>query len=418
MSLLMDALKRAELAKQQGQESDASASGLSLEPTTPPETLPELPAKLEDLDHEFLEQARPAAPAKAATAEPTRQLGAAARRGSKQSSRNAAPAADTTAEREAVRNAFAAKSGIGNERKVALAAVGLGLLALGLIGAWLWLEFKPVQGLVATRAPAGPEMGAQQGSIAAAAPISQGQPAASTPVASLPATQRDVDDEQAESRAIVRQPAPRRPVAALPVAAEPSIRVSATRPGVDPGVAEGYRLLQAGNLSAAKAAYAEVLKGDPRNADALHGVAAIALRQGRADDAEAAYLRILEANPADPTAQAAMVGLSSQGDPVAGESRMKSLLAAQGDLAVVNFALGNLYARQQRWNDAQQAYFKAVTADANNPDYLFNLAISLDQLRQPKLAAQYYGQALSAAEGRAAAFDRSLATRRMRELQP
>lgn len=422
MSLLMDALKRAELAKQQGQESDAPASGLSLEPTTPPETLPELPAKLEDLDHEFLEQARPAAPAKAATAEPTRQLGAAARRGSKQSSRNAAPAADTTAEREAVRNAFAAKSGIGNERKVALAAVGLGLLALGLIGAWLWLEFKPVQGLVATRAPAGPEMGAQQGSIAAAAPISQGQPAASTPVASLPAaqsaTQRDVDDEQAESRAIVRQPAPRRPVAALPVAAEPSIRVSATRPGVDPGVAEGYRLLQAGNLSAAKAAYAEVLKGDPRNADALHGVAAIALRQGRADDAEAAYLRILEANPADPTAQAAMVGLSSQGDPVAGESRMKSLLAAQGDLAVVNFALGNLYARQQRWNDAQQAYFKAVTADANNPDYLFNLAVSLDQLRQPKLAAQYYGQALSAAEGRAAAFDRSLAARRIRELQP
>jgi len=418
----MDALKRAELAKQQGQESDAPASGLSLEPTTPPETLPELPAKLEDLDHEFLEQARPAAPAKAATAEPTRQLGAAARRGSKQSSRNAAPAADTTAEREAVRNAFAAKSGIGNERKVALAAVGLGLLALGLIGAWLWLEFKPVQGLVATRAPAGPEMGAQQGSIAAAAPISQGQPAASTPVASLPAaqsaTQRDVDDEQAESRAIVRQPAPRRPVAALPVAAEPSIRVSATRPGVDPGVAEGYRLLQAGNLSAAKAAYAEVLKGDPRNADALHGVAAIALRQGRADDAEAAYLRILEANPADPTAQAAMVGLSSQGDPVAGESRMKSLLAAQGDLAVVNFALGNLYARQQRWNDAQQAYFKAVTADANNPDYLFNLAVSLDQLRQPKLAAQYYGQALSAAEGRAAAFDRSLAARRIRELQP
>jgi uncharacterized protein HemY len=113
-----------------------------------------------------------------------------------------------------------------------------------------------------------------------------------------------------------------------------------------------------------------------------------------------------------------MIGLSGQGDPVAGESRMKSLLAAQGELPVVNFALGNLYARQQRWSDAQQAYFKAVTADANNPDYLFNLAVSLDQLHQAKLAADYYGQALSAADGRAAAFDRALAARRMRELQP
>jgi tetratricopeptide (TPR) repeat protein len=419
----MDALKRAELAKQQGQQSDPG-SELSLEPTAPaesdpgPATLPELPAKLEDLDNEFMEQARkPAAQRKDPAPEPARRLGAAARRGSKQSSRNTEPSAETTAERESIRNAFAAKNNLGKEQKIALIAAAIGLLAVGVIGVWFWLEFKPVAGLATAKAPADSGIGARPQGIVAAAPTT-GTIAA--PVAAKPTPQQDEEDEQATtSRAIVRPPPPRRPlVASLAPPVGPAIRVTSTRPGVEPGVAEGYRLLQAGNLSAAKGAYMEALQSDPRNADALHGIAAIALRQGKTEEAEAAYQRILEANPADPTALAAMVGLSGQGDPVAGESRMKSLLAAQGELPVVNFALGNLYARQQRWSDAQQAYFKAVTADANNPDYLFNLAVSLDQLHQAKLAAQYYGQALSAADGRAAAFDRALAARRMRELQP
>ncbi|MBI4996724.1 MAG: tetratricopeptide repeat protein [Rhodocyclales bacterium] len=428
MSLLMDALKRAELAKQQGQQSDDPASELSLEPTSapesgpPPATLPELPAKLEDLDDEFMEQAsKPAARRKPAGADAAQHAGAASRR-TKQAARPAEPsAAETTAERAAIRNAFAAKAGIGNERKVILIAAALGLLAVGAIGTWFWLEFKPVASLVATTAPAGQAMASRQGSIAITAPEAPpATPATGTisaPPPAQPMLQESDDEQETASPAIVRQPPPRRPVAPL-LPADAAIRITTARPGVEPGVAEGYRLLQSGNLAAARAAYSETLRGDPRNADALHGIAAIALRQGKTDEAEAAYLRVLEANPADPAAQAAMVGLAGQGDPIAGESRMKSLLAAQGELPVVNFALGNLYARQQRWNDAQQAYFKAVSGEAGNPDYLFNLAVSLDQLHQAKLAAQYYGQALSAAETRPSAFDRVLAAKRMRELQP
>lgn len=430
MSLLMDALKRAELAKQQGQQADP-ASELSLEPASMPEadaapaSLPELPTKLEDLDDEFMEQAsKPAPQRKPAGTEPAQHAGAASRRGGRKSSPASAPAAETAAERDAIRNAFAAKGGIGNERKLVLIAAALALLAVGAIGIWFWLEFKPAPSLAAPKAPVGQDMASRQSGMVAAPPEArQATPATgmiTAPVSASPTAAQDEEDEQATtSRAIARPPAPRRPAAAtLPPTGDTTIRVTRASAGVEPGVAEGYRLLQSGNLTAAKAAYGEALRNDPRNADALHGIAAIALRQGKSDEAEAAYLRILEANPADPTALAAMVGLSGQGDPIAGESRMKSLLAAQGELPVVNFALGNLYARQQRWSEAQQVYFKAVTADAGNPDYLFNLAISLDQLHQPKLAAQYYGQALSAAEARPAAFDRSLAAKRIRELQP
>ncbi|MGB5011473.1 MAG: tetratricopeptide repeat protein, partial [Candidatus Dechloromonas phosphoritropha] len=79
---------------------------------------------------------------------------------------------------------------------------------------------------------------------------------------------------------------------------------------------------------------------------------------------------------------------------------------------------GNLYSRQNRWSEAQQVYFNAVAADPDNPDYLFNLAVSLDHLRQPKLAAQHYRLALDAAQRRPAAFDSDRVQLRLAELQP
>jgi Tfp pilus assembly protein PilF len=38
----------------------------------------------------------------------------------------------------------------------------------------------------------------------------------------------------------------------------------------------------------------------------------------------------------------------------------------------------------------------AYARDPDNADYLFNVAVSLDHLRQNKLAAQYYRMALNA----------------------
>ena len=91
--------------------------------------------------------------------------------------------------------------------------------------------------------------------------------------------------------------------------------------------------------------------------------------------------------------------------------------AAQPELAAPHFSLGNLYARHSRWADAQQAYFRAYTAEPENPDILYNLAISLEHLRQNKLAAQYYGQAIAAAQTKPAGFDKAQAAARQAALQ-
>src|SRR6185436_14686070 len=119
---------------------------------------------------------------------------------------------------------------------------------------------------------------------------------------------------------------------------------------------------------------------------------------GRYEPAEAAYLRLLQADPNDAHAQAGLLALrASRLDPLATESRVRNLLAAEPGAKVLHFTLGNQLAQQSRWAEAQQEYFKAFTAEPDNADFAFNLAVSLDHLRQPRQALEYYQRAVTLA---------------------
>ena len=196
------------------------------------------------------------------------------------------------------------------------------------------------------------------------------------------------------------------------------MRVTKAPLQVNPALMRGFDAFNRGDLALAQIEYERAQKSDPRNTDVLHGLAAIAVRQGRNDQAELLYRRITEADPQDAVAMAALINSRGQIDPGAAESRLKSISAAQPELAAPHFALGNLYARHGRWPEAQQAYFRAFNAEPDNPDILYNLAISLEHLRQNKLAAQYYSQAIAAAQIRPAGFDKVQAAARLQTLQP
>jgi Flp pilus assembly protein TadD len=188
------------------------------------------------------------------------------------------------------------------------------------------------------------------------------------------------------------------------------------RPVVHPQVDAGYQAYMKGDLSAARSAYQQALAEEPSNRDALLGMAALDVRAGRVELAESAYIRLLQADPRDSHAQAALLGVrSGRVDPLQAESRVKSLLAADPGAHVLNFTLGNQLAQQGRWAEAQQEYFKAAAAEPENADFAYNLAVSLDQLRQPRLAREYYGRAIQLAERRGASFD--LAAARARHAQ-
>jgi Tfp pilus assembly protein PilF len=198
--------------------------------------------------------------------------------------------------------------------------------------------------------------------------------------------------------------------------AEEPIHFTITKLQINPFLQRAYEAFSAGNMEAARSEYALLLNGEPKNGQALMGMAAISLRLGQPKQAEEYYLRAIEADPKDALAQSGLIALRGQADLPDSESRLKNLIAAQPALPTLHFVLGNLYARQGRWNEAQQEYFIAHGADRENPDVIFNLAVSLDRLHQPVLAAQFYSQALAASANRSAGFDAAQVNARLHDL--
>lgn len=199
--------------------------------------------------------------------------------------------------------------------------------------------------------------------------------------------------------------------------ATPAVRMTRSTPKLHAGLRLGFEAYRGGDLAAAEAQYGEALKAEPGNRHALHGAALVALRKGERDRAEEFYRRAVLADPRDAVAQSGLIALRGGGAAAAAEARLKSLIAEQPDEPSLQFAIGNVYAASGRWRDAQQAFFSAHSAAPDQPDYLFNLAVSLDHLNQRTLARRYYEKAVAAAAGNPAAFDPSQAALRLQELR-
>ncbi len=245
----------------------------------------------------------------------------------------------------------------------------------------------------------------QQGTPAAPAQNPIEKPAPVTAQASPPATSAADDPARAEARSgsesFKENPAIR-------------IRQSAATRQLNPILGKAYQSFLSGDTGAAQQLYQKVLQQEPNNRDALLGLAAIALKHKQAGQAADYYGKLLDLDPADPEALAALIGLQGQTDPAQSESRLKKVLMQNPQADAAHFALGNLYAQQSRWAEAQQSYFRAYSIAPGNADYAFNLAVSLDHLNQGKLALDYYQRAL--AQPGPANFDKSSVQTRIREL--
>ena len=262
--------------------------------------------------------------------------------------------------------------------------------------------------------PARPQAPAA-GPVASAA--SAPAPAAPTAAASAPAPAASAP-AAAESAPVVRAlPSSPRPRASSPVRVMSRSEPDPTYVRLD----RAYQAFQSGDYEQARELYRQVLARDPRNRDALLGMGAIATARGESQQAQTIYRRVLSQNPGDRVATAAIGNLgASVGVAVPeGEARLKQALAQDPGASYLHFSLGNLYASQRRWSEAQQAYFNAYRTDSRNADYAFNLAVSLDRLGKPRQALEFYRRALETAEtaGRQSAFSAEAVRTRIQILE-
>ena len=496
MSLLMNALKKAETAKQANHSAEPdSVSGsttttrdltqeLGLDPPqrgtpTPPlepASTPSRPGPL--LKPMELTLEPDALPTASATPSP-RPSGAGAARG---------VSGNRNKEVAAARAVFAAKQPKPrNPQLPFFAVVGVCLLTASGYGAYLWWQMQPPRPVMAASPAAGPSPTARvpatpatpvpaanagtNSSVGAGAdgqvqvPLPSGTPvtqppsssalggagptgsggAAAPPVVTardqndLPSNNTDRrftparearGDDRTPPREGRRNDAPARDAATAaggaPVDSPANLRIArnATTVAVNPDVLSGYAALQAGDLDSAGSAYDRALRADPANRDALLGAATVLLRLDRTDAAEAYFRQTLRLHPGDAYATAQLASLTARGDPVGALSQVNSLIAREAERpeggsgnGTLAFVQGNQLSTQGRWPEAQQAYFNAHRADPGNADYCYNLAISLDRMREPRLARDFYVKALDLARLRPATFDTARARTRLTQLE-
>jgi tetratricopeptide (TPR) repeat protein len=402
MSLLLDALKRAEQEKlaKQGDRSEvertrAVSASPANESTTP------------SLELAPIQGAASPSAAAPSRGDPAGAAGAAA-----------------------AQNVFQAKAPMASDRsrKGIWLWVGLGVLVLvlGSAGVYVWLSVASFTPRVAASTRVRP-----------VSPVSVNQPPVSfealKPEILLPPPQQPTaaiqpppapEPASAAATAPAARPEPRDRVATLlreaaaPSAAAPmKLAPSTEKPRVPAEVSAGYAALRNGDVALARRSYAAAIAADPSNVDALLGAATIEARSGNRMVAASHYRKALDIDPRNGTALAGLASLADYSQPEGLESILRANITGDPKSPQLQYTLGNLYASQSRWNEAQAAYFEAHRLDPANADILYNLAVSLDHLRQTRLAADYYRRALEAARGEATQFDPGPVTRRLAEIK-
>ncbi len=300
-------------------------------------------------------------------------------------------------------------------RRWKLGLIPTTLLICGTIGAgygyYVWTEInapvqrptprKPVTATPLTPPPAAPAR-------VAAMPPEPVQPVTAAPVAPPTAVETPATTPTVETKPAVAatRPAPR--PRRLTIQRQPKVDT------ITPTLQDAWQAYQRGDYVSAAQGYHAVLSQDARNRDALLGLGAVAQQQGQDQTAQYYFRQVLLLDPRDPVALAAMSAYRT--GEMDSEVSLKRMLSEQPQAAALHYALGNVYADQSRWAEAQQSYFNARALEPNNALFTFNLAVSLDHLGQSRLAAEHYRQALDLDGTNSAGFDHAQAQRRLNEL--
>lgn len=179
---------------------------------------------------------------------------------------------------------------------------------------------------------------------------------------------------------------------------------------------EAYAAYQRGDDKAALVKYNAALDLDPGNRNALLARAAIYVHNNRIGDAIRDYQSLLIVDPKDSLAMSSMIAIANY-SPAQSESQLKLMIRDEPNSPYLNFALGNIFGAQNRWHEAQGQYFVALENNPGDPNYAYNLAVSLEHISRPKVAIAYYEKALSNYNNGLATFNRDIVDARLEMLK-
>ncbi|WEJ62115.1 tetratricopeptide repeat protein [Thiomicrorhabdus lithotrophica] len=172
-------------------------------------------------------------------------------------------------------------------------------------------------------------------------------------------------------------------------------------------LSKAYSAYESGDFQQANQMFTDALEKEPRNINALLGLGGIAVAQSDNYSALNYYQKVLDVEPNNIYAFESIANLSGKMLlNKSWENELFEMSQKYPSSAVLQYAKGNVFAKESDWLAAQESYFNAYALDSVNPDYMVNLAISYDHLGKYELAAQYYTQALGFAPGSNVSFDK------------
>ena len=178
---------------------------------------------------------------------------------------------------------------------------------------------------------------------------------------------------------------------------------------------QAHNAYHAAEYARAGRLYRQILQRTPDHRAARLGLGAIALLENDPAAAYPHYARLLSLNPDDALALGGLLALPGAGG--LAEGALARIPATAARTPALYFALGGMHAREARWAEAERAFGEAHRLDGLNPDYAFNLAVSLDHQGRHKAALDYYNKAMALARDNQSHFDRAAATRRIANLK-
>ena len=177
------------------------------------------------------------------------------------------------------------------------------------------------------------------------------------------------------------------------------LSIKVRRPGLDVNheLDRAYNALLGGDSASAISIYQDILSTEPKNQDALFGLAATYHRQGQIDKARPLYGMLLKLNPNHREGLNNFLVLVTDESPEDALPELERLEQRNRDFSPIPAQLATVLDKLGYADQAREKMLRAIDLAPNNMTYKYNLAIMLDKQGKSADAAALYRLLIEAA---------------------